>query len=352
MMSTLTVPRVTIIVLNWNGLKDTLECLDSIYMLDYPNFEVIVVDNCSSDGSVERIRRKFPQAVLIENSRNLGYTGGNNIGMHRAMELGADYVWLLNNDTVVEPDTLAKLVDASEQTPEIGLVSPIVHYYDDPAKVQFKGAYADLSNFNISLVKDLRELDNEWVQRNLILWGTALLIKKSVIENVGYLSEKYFAYCEDCDYSLRALRKNFRTMVRLDARIFHKVSQTTGKRSPIQIFLRTRNLYFLWMDNVTGLKKIFVPGYYIGMVIYNARVLSDEGNEKSFDACLNGFWAALREKEGGYDPTVVIPSWLKTIINFFVSWHPDFWIDIFKCNFGGVVKQILAVVKTSAGSAP
>ena len=333
--------RVHIIILNWNGLKDTLECLESVFRLDYDDFAVIVVDNCSSDDSVATIRQKFPQVILLENNSNLGFTGGNNVGIKHAMALGTDYVWLLNNDTVVEVDTLAKLVAAGEQSPQTGLVSPVLHYYDNPDKVQFMGAYADLSNFNVNIVKDFSELDIEHVRQNLILWGTALLIKKSVIETVGCLSDKYFAYVEDCDYSLRVLRHHFRTMISLDARILHKGSQTTGKRSPFQIYLRTRNMYFLWMDNGAGWRKILVPGYFIAMVIYNAKVLADEGNEKAYDACLNGFWAALKQKGGGYDPSVAIPPWLKAVFTFLVSWHPHFWVDFFKCNVGGMVKRLL-----------
>lgn len=107
-------PKVFIIIVNWNGLKDTLECLQSVFKQDYPNFEVIMVDNGSKDNSVQVIRNAYPQIILIENKENLGYTGGNNVGMHYAVNSGSDYVWLLNNDTVVEPDTLSKLVAAAK----------------------------------------------------------------------------------------------------------------------------------------------------------------------------------------------------------------------------------------------
>ena len=334
--------KVYIILLNWNGLNDTLECLDSVYRLDYPDFEVIVVDNCSSDASVETIRRKFPQVILIENTKNLGFTGGNNIGMRYAVSLGADYVWLLNNDTVVEPDSLAKLVAEAEKSPQIGIVSPVIYCYDSPEEVQFMGSYVDFKKFVVIPVKEPKELEDERVRRNLILWGTAILIKKSVIETIGYLSDKYFAYVEDCDYSVRALRANYRTVIRLDARILHKGTRAAGMYSPVHVFLGTRNLYFFWRDNTRGFRKIFVPAYYIGMVINYAKCLSDEGNEKGFDACLNGFWAALKGKGGGYDPTVIIPSALRSVFSFFVSWHPYFWVKLLRCDVRGIVRAALA----------
>ena len=337
--------KVSVIILNWNGLKDTLECLDSVYKSSYSNFEILVIDNGSSDDSVEAIRREFPQVVLIENNKNLGYTGGNNIGMYHAMERGADYAWLLNNDTVIDPDTLSKLVDEAERSPEIGLVSPVIHYYDSPEKVQFMGAYLDFAKYLVMPVMNPKELDNEWLQRNLILYGTALFIKKSVIEAVGYLPEKYFAYHEDCDYSLRALRKNFRTSVLLDARILHKESRSTGKQSPIQVFLRTRNAYFLWRDNEQWFRKILVPGRFISMMIRSAKLISDEGNAGSYDACINGVWAAFRGRGGNYDQQAAIPLWFKTLFRFLVSWHPHFWISFFKGDVRGIVREALARVQ-------
>jgi len=331
--------KVYIIILNWNGLKDTIECLDSVYKLHYPDFHVIVVDNGSSDCSVETISREFPQIILIENNKNLGFTGGNNVGMHRAMQLGADYVWLLNNDTVVDPDSLARLIDEAEMSPQTGLVSPVVHYYDTPEKIQFMGAYADFEHFTNTNVVDAKELEDPSVQRNLVLWGTALLIKREVIEAIGYLAEKYFAYVEDCDYSYRALSANFLAKVRLDAQIFHKGSKSTGRHSPVQVFLGTRNMYFLWKDHTQGLRRICLPGNYLGMVINYAKCLADEGNEKGFDACLNGYWAAIRGVGGGYDPTIIIPSYLKLIFCFLVSWYPYFWVHLLRCDVIGIVRM-------------
>jgi hypothetical protein len=325
-------PKVVVIILNWNGLNDTLECLTSVFRLDYPEFEVIVVDNGSSDESVETIRCKFPQVILIENRKNLGFTGGNNVGMRYAMKHGADYVWLLNNDTVVETDSLAKLVDAGEQSLEIGLVSPRIYDYDSPEKVQFMGSYVDFAHFSNTKVIDAKELDDQQIQSNLVLWGTALLIKREVIETVGYLSDKYFAYLEDCDYSFRALKANYRTSVRIDAHILHKGAKSTGLHSPIHVFLGTRNLYFLWKEHTQGFRKIFLPGYYLGMVINYAKCLSDENNVKSFEACLNGFWGDFKG----------ISSWLRRLFCFLVSWHPYFWVHLLKCDFSAIVRASLA----------
>jgi|GEM_PF-464231 len=335
-------PKVFIIVLNWNGLHDTLECLSSLYGLEYPDFEVIVVDNGSCDDSVATIRQEYPRTILIENSTNLGFTGGNNIGARRALELGADYVWLLNNDTVVAPDSLRKLVDEAEKSPEIGLLSPTIYDYDSPGHVQFMGAYILPAKWRVFYVDDPNELNDELVRRNLILFGTALLIKRNVIETIGLLSEKYFAYYEDNDYSLRALRNNFRNMVVTDAHILHKgVRSTGGKNSPTKAFLMARNAYFLWKDNGEG-SFFFIR--YIGMMIGYAKYLSDEGNRNGYDACLNGVYAAFKGNTGACDPTIVAPSLMKRVFGLFVGWRPYFWINFFKGN----VREIFLMLMNKA----
>lgn len=340
-------PKVFIIILNWNGLRDTLECLSSLYRLEYPDFEIIVVDNGSCDDSVATIRREYSQVILIENSTNLGFTGGNNIGVRHALELGADYVWLLNNDTVVSPDCLGKLVDDAEKSPEIGLLSPVIHDYDTPGHVQFMGAYVLPAKKQILYVDDPKELDDESIRCNLILFGTALLIKRSVIETIGFLSEKYFAYYEDNEYSLRALRNNFRTMVVTDAHILHKgVRSTGGKNSPTKSFLMARNAYFLWKDNGGG---FFFFIRYIGMMIAYAKYLSNEGNKNGYDACLNGVYAAFKGKTGAYDSMIHAPSLMKALFGFFVSRRPYFWINLFKGNVRRIFQMIISKTAVQDG---
>jgi GT2 family glycosyltransferase len=333
-------PKVFIVILNWNGVHDTLECLDSLARLAYPAFEVIVVDNGSADDSVATIRRRFPHAMLVENDSNLGFTGGNNVGAKRALELGADYVWLLNNDTVVEPDSLGKLVQEAERSPEIGLLSPVINEYDAPGTVQFMGAYVPPGSYRICYVDDPKELDDEQVRGNLILFGTALLIKRRVIETIGLLSEKYFAYYEDNDYSLRASRGNFRNKVVIDAHIRHKGCRSTGgKNSPVKAFLMARNAYFFWRDNAGG---TFLPASYVGMMIGYAKYLSDEGNPKAYDACLAGIYAAFKGRGGAHDPALVAPFWLRAVFSLFVGWHPYLWIDLFKGNIRGIFSTLKA----------
>mgnify|MGYP001563305766 FL=1 len=339
------IPKVFIIILNWNGLQDTLECLESVYKLEYSNFEVVVVDNGSSDDSVKVIRNAYPQVTLIENDKNLGFTGGNNIAMRYAMRHGCDYMWLLNNDTIVESDALCKIITAAEKSLDIGLVSPVIYYYDKPDKIQFCGCYIDWKDLSISSVSDIVILDQVCKERQISLWGTALLIKRCIIEQVGYLNEKYFAYYEDYEYSTRVANADYRNIVQREAKVYHKGSgSTSGQESPIQVFLRTRNLYFFWMDNLKGLRKINYFKKYIAHTILYATSLNNNLPE-SADACFNGAWAAIRGIGGPWDKSASMSGSLKKVFYFICSWHPYFLTALLQGDFLNIISKTFKRVK-------
>ena len=125
-------PKVSIIVLNWNGRNDTLECLESVERIEYPNFDVVVVDNGSNDDSVAAIHAKFPEITLLETGKNLGYAGGNNVGIHHALQQNANYILLLNNDTVVDPALVQQFVEAGQLMPEGGAFGAKIYLYSKP----------------------------------------------------------------------------------------------------------------------------------------------------------------------------------------------------------------------------
>ena len=136
----MTPPRVCIVVLAWNRRADTLECLRSLARVAEPEIRVILVDNASSDGTVEAARQEFPRIELIETGENLGYTGGNNVGIRRALDLGAEYVLILNNDTVVAPESVRELLAVASRSERIGFVSPKIYFMDPPDRIWFAGA--------------------------------------------------------------------------------------------------------------------------------------------------------------------------------------------------------------------
>ena len=334
-------PKVYIIILNWNGPKDTLECLESVFKLDYPNFEVAVVDNGSIDNSVEVIRNTYPRVRLIENKENLGYAGGNNVGMRYALKNEADYVWLLNNDAVVEVDTLTKLVNTSRKCPQTGLISPIVYYYEVPEKIQFCGSYADLNNQKIVCPADKNlQIDGDFTNgENVCLWGTALLIKKEVIDRIGYLDEEFFAYWEDTEYSLRSIKAGFRNMIEPLSKVYHK-NQSPETEVPNKgiyfYYFMTRNEYFLWMRYMEGLKKLIYFQKYLAKVIWNAADYRFYFGKQIADACFDGSWCALRGVRGNWNKNSKMPELLKLLF----SWHPHFWKCLLECNFPYILSEV------------
>lgn len=331
-------PLVFIIILSWNGRDDTLECLDSIKRLTYQNFHVVVIDNGSEDGTSAALRAQYPESTVIENATNLGYTGGNNIGIKYALERDAKYVWLLNNDAVVTPDSLGALVQKAERSDRVGLVSPIVCYYDSPNEVQFRGAVADHRSRRILHGRHLPALDHEHPDDRFVLWGTALLIKRALIERVGYLNERYFAYHEDVEYSLRATEAGFANVIAPSAIVYHKNARSTGGvQSPLRMHLMTRNWYFLWTRNLNWFQRWTYSRSYLVRALAEAIAVKEEGFPLGADACLDGAWSALRGAYGPPHPRDRMPTAVKRL---FYS-HPYFWIATLRGEYGWIITTVL-----------
>ena len=256
------------------------------------------------------------------------------------MEKGADYVWLLNNDTVVNNDVLSILVAASE-SPEVGVLSPLIYYYDFPDKLQFCGSVIDWKNHQITHIEQLQLLMEIEKNKDLSLWGTALFIKRRVIEDVGYLNEKYFAYYEDEEYCLRIAKTGYRCVVVPEARIFHKNSRSTGSNdAPMQVFLRSRNLFFLWMDTLQGMKRVFHIPKYLAHIISYGGALREKNLPDSVEACLDGVWHAFRGVGGPRNPEITMPLPMTVLFRFLFSWHPFLWASLISGDFAGIGSNI------------
>jgi len=325
-------PSVFIIILNWNGLHDTLECLESIAKLNYQNRRVIVVDNGSVDASTTEIKAAHPDIILFENKTNLGYTGGNNLGLRYALENGADYAWLLNNDTIVDRECLSRLIAAAEQHRDIGLISPIIYQYYESDRIQFCGTLVDWRTDKLVAVKTPLVFQDEILAANLMLWGTALLVKSSMVRQIGYLDERYFAYHEDIDYSMRAIEAGFRTFLEPTAVVYHKTSRSLGAHSPIVRYFMWRNIYLLWMTRLQGWKKYSYPARYLALVLASAVRYKVEGMDSTASGCLEGAWSAIRGHFGPRRDGSETRVALKKILRIF-SWHPHFWIALFEGHF-------------------
>ncbi len=225
-------PRVAILILNWNGLRDTLETLESVNNLHYKNVETFVVDNGSVDCSYEAITTTFPGVHLIASSENLGVAGGRNLGLQTILRRPEiDYVLVLDNDVMAESTLLDTLVVAAEARPEIGILGPIVYYLEDPKRIRSDGVAIVFREVTAkSPAKNRLEKGNrpEGVKQVDAINGCCMLIRREVFEAIGYFNPVYFMVNNETEFCYRAGRKGFHSAVVMHAALWHKVSASTG----------------------------------------------------------------------------------------------------------------------------
>ncbi len=239
-------PSVAIIILTWNGLEQTIECLDSLQQLDYPTdyLQIIVVDNGSTDDTVQVIRQRYPNVTVLENETNLGYAGGNNQGLRYALSQGTKYCCILNNDTTVAPDCLNRLLIVMEQSDDCGIVSPLIAELAMPKRVWALGAAV---NRRTGTVVRLHTGENISTGQTLspfeidIAPGAAIMVRREVFEQIGFLDEAFYLYYEEADWCLRARQGGYKILAVPSAIIWHRVSATLGQTSPVIDYYMARN---------------------------------------------------------------------------------------------------------------
>lgn len=243
-------PKIVIVLLNWNGKKDTLECLASLEKVDYPHFQTIVVDNGSTDDSISAIRASFPQIPLFETKANLGFAGGNNVGIQWALEKRAEWILLLNNDTTAAPDFLTEFMNAAKEEPRAKILGAKIFRSSDPDRIDHCGGYwnPQICEFESPA---MNKLDDPYSFADMkqadYVCGAALLMHRSVPETIGLLEPKFFLFWEETDFCFRAKRAGFETWTAPKARIWHKVSSsfTGGKPHMFYFWWRSR---LLWLS--------------------------------------------------------------------------------------------------------
>jgi GT2 family glycosyltransferase len=239
---------VYLIILNWNGWKDTVECVESCQRLTYDGVRILIVDNGSTDGSESILRERFPPVEFLQTGQNLGYAGGNNAGIRYALERGAGYVWLLNNDTVVEHDSLSELMKVATLSEQTGIVGSKIYYYDEPQKIWFAGGIWDKSR-SFTSHRGMNENDigqYEDISEVGFISGCSLLAKSAMISKIGMMKEDYFLYWEDVDWNATATEQGWKILFAPRSRIRHKVSSSTKDKSLLQsyYFMRSGLLFF------------------------------------------------------------------------------------------------------------
>lgn len=255
-------PLVYIIILNLNGLRDTLDCLESLKKLEYPNKKIIVVDNGSTDGSAATLKTQYPELILIENKINLGYAKGNNIGIKWAIQNGGDYIWLLNNDTIVDSRALINLVQVAEENPSSGIVGSKIYQIGNQKRIWFAGATINWGK-GLSSHLGINEIDMGQYNKVRVVdrvAGCSMLVKKKVCEEVGLLDENYFLYVEEVDWCVRARKHGFKILFVPTSIIFHKLSATVSKIGPwetVYNYYNTRNFLYLTKKSFSFPKREF-----------------------------------------------------------------------------------------------
>ncbi len=249
---------VSIIVLNWNGAEDTLVCLVSLCSLTHPDYDVIVVDNGSTDGSVHQIKTNFPDLTVIETGQNLGYAEGNNVGIRYALEHDAEFILLLNNDTTVAPDLLDQLINAATQNSDAGVFGATLFYMDKPDTVWFAGAQWNTKTLTFDYPYQDQTLPDNPSTATDYACGAALFFRAEVARSIGLLDDRFFLVWEESDWCLRATRAGYECALVPSAYVWHKVGASfAGESSPLREYFDFRNR-LLWVEKNLPLKNLLL----------------------------------------------------------------------------------------------
>jgi GT2 family glycosyltransferase len=240
----LELPRVSVITLNWNGKDDTIDCIASLQKLTYPNYDIVVVDNGSTDGSVSALRAQYPNITIIENGRNLGYAEGFNEGLRYAYASCADYLLILNNDTIVDPSVLTALIRVAETDRKIGFVSGKVYFQAQPNMLETVGRYNHPLLIAGQLV-GLEEIDRgqyDQLKEYDFLDDVFLLVRRETFAETGGYDPNFFLYYEETDWCIRVRKAGYKLVYTPEAKIWHKHSRSSGgERSTTWMYYMTRN---------------------------------------------------------------------------------------------------------------
>jgi GT2 family glycosyltransferase len=301
-------PLVYVIVLNWNAYAYTQDCVESLLRLTYPHYEIVIVDNASSDDSAAILQRSFPDLTVLQSGGNLGYAGGNNVGIDYACRQGAEYIWLVNNDTHIDPQALTALVEALESKPQAGIAGSKIYYMDEPNRISYAGGHVDFirgktlhrgdSEIDVGQYDQIEDVD--------FITGCSLLIRSSVIANLGKLCESYFLYFEDAEWSLRVKKAGYKLLYVPNSILWHKVSGTAGEWNPNVTYYYVRNGLYLFEQHFAPAQRLTATVWhllhhlrYLGFTIQRRKQFG-----KHSIATVQGIWDYLWRVNGKRLPVI------------------------------------------------
>lgn len=295
--------RSIAIVLSWNNYDDTKECLDSLLSSESQLSGIIVVDNGSKDGSIMRLKNTFADVknfYLILNEQNLGFAAGVNSGLRFALKQEPDYIFLLNNDTVIDKECIKHLEQEAREVPGVGIIGPRIFYFNDSRRIWHGGGFFSWLKTGVVIPeknKLIEECDEE-ARPVTFLTGCAMLIKREVFETIGLFDEDYFLYEEDLDFCLRASRAGFKLLYVPSAKVWHKIEAIAKDRtSPFVLYHMARSRILMLRKNFSW--PYFLYGVFLHLLFYTPfrflQILQGAQSSKSVWAWVRGTWAGLQQ---------------------------------------------------------
>nr|WP_294526643.1 glycosyltransferase family 2 protein [uncultured Rhodopila sp.] len=285
-------PLVIAVVLNWNKAEQSAKCVSALRCQHYPNLRIIVVDNGSAEGSLAALEDLSIPFILLRNKCNLGFAGGVNVGIGRALADGADYIWLLNNDAEAAPDVLDRMLPVLEADSTIGLASPLIRNGDANDEIEFCGGLWQNNSFDTT---DDPLTYLAWAgsqPRRIWLVATAVLLRRSAVEKIGLFDEQLFAYWEDNDYSVRSIKAGFRNVVVPEAVVRHwsgRPKTDAASKPPHYYYYMARN-EILFIRKYGSLPRTAKPLYWALM-----RQLTLAKRLHDYEAGLDAILCGLRD---------------------------------------------------------
>ncbi len=283
---------VTVIAVNYRQPAATCDLLRSLKTHDYPNLEVIVVENSRVEDANDRYKEAYPEVRVIVSDKNAGYAGGNNIGMQAAT---GDYIFIINNDTELKPGTIAHLVEAFND-PKVGMACPKIKYFDQPEVIQFAGfSQVDMLGRNKMIGKSEKDLGQHDVAADLPYGhGAAMMISRTALNTCGPMPEDFFLYYEELDWSARFTKMGFKIRYIPEAVVLHKESASVGKGSPMRTYYMTRNrVWFMKRQAPLFSKMVFYAFFYLVAFPKNLFQRVFKGQWDQAGSVLRGAWHAL-----------------------------------------------------------
>jgi GT2 family glycosyltransferase len=286
---------ILISILNWNAFDETAACLDSLHCSEDVCWDCIVIDNGSLLDPADHLEGHYPDVYYLRLDSNLGFTGGHNIAIKLAIECGYQAVILLNNDCRVSPFTISSLVKTMQSRPEIGALSPCIYCVDQENRAQAVGGWLDWSQHKAQMPSSPSE--DHPVDYPAFLPGTALLLKCSMLEEIGALDERYFAYYEDSELCARLARSDYEACYAHDTVVYHK-ARSIFEYSDMAHYLSSRNQWLFWRENTP---KPYRSGLFLNILaqqLYIICILKKSNSPSGINAVVAGFWDAQFGKFG------------------------------------------------------